>query len=332
MKGPRVQFGVLNPGDDAASTIKAAVRAEELGYASFFVGHHRFTPGFGYTQHPWIVLSAVAALTSEIRLGTSIFLLPLSHPLDVAEEVASLDVISKGRVIFGAGLGYRQYEYDAVGLPYRRRGALMSECLEVVQKVWESEHVSHAGEFFTFDDVTLTPRPIQQPRPPIWIGANSDTAMRRASRLADGWLAGFSDRLPKLAPKLDEYRRLATENGRSSTVALMRMVGIGATRAYVEENWLPDVLGMLRNYVRVQAPAERGDAQADKMRAAGSGKIGIEELGNDVFVAGTPQDCIAAVRRGVDETQCDVMLLSFGGPDKLAAMEIFAREVMPAFV
>ncbi len=97
----------------------------------------------------------------------------------------------------------------------------MSECLDVVQKVWASEHVSHAGEFFTFDDVTLTPRPVQQPRPPIWIGANSDTAMRRAARSADGWLAGFSDRLPKLAPKLGGWPK-GKKRGKRKRIARRR--------------------------------------------------------------------------------------------------------------
>jgi alkanesulfonate monooxygenase SsuD/methylene tetrahydromethanopterin reductase-like flavin-dependent oxidoreductase (luciferase family) len=132
-----MQFGILNSETDPKLVLERAVQAEELGFASFFVGHHRFTPGFGQTQHPWILLSAIAARTERIRLGTSIFLLPLSHPLDVAEEVASLDSLSGGRVIFGPGLGYRAYEFEALGLPYHRRGRLMSECLEIVQGAWE---------------------------------------------------------------------------------------------------------------------------------------------------------------------------------------------------
>jgi alkanesulfonate monooxygenase SsuD/methylene tetrahydromethanopterin reductase-like flavin-dependent oxidoreductase (luciferase family) len=194
-----MQFGILDSDTDPRAVVDRAVRAEELGFASFFVGHHRFTPGFGQTQHPWIVLSAIAARTERIRLGTSIFLLPLSHPLEVAEQVASLDVLSRGRVILGVGLGYRPYEFEALGLTYGRRGELMSECLEVVRGAWEHESCSHDG------------------------------------------------------------------------------------------------------------------------------------FGTDTFIAGTPDDCSAGLRRAIDETGCDHVLVYTGGPPSLEAMEMFSREVMSAF-
>ncbi len=326
-----MDFGVLDSGADPDEVLRMAVRAEELGFSSIFVGHHRFTPGFGFTQHPWIMLSAIAARTEHLRLGTSIFLLPLANPLDVAEEVASLDVLSKGRVIFGPGLGYRPYEYEALGLPYHRRGKLMSECLEVVQLAWEQERFSHQGEFFSFDDVGVTPRPVQKPRPPIWVGANSDAGMHRAARLADGWTVGFSDRLPKLVPRLADYRKRAADSGRTATVCLMRLVGIGETREQVDREWLPEILKMLRSYARVEAPAEKGDATAAKLRAAQGGSVGVADIGSDMFVAGTPDDCFKAVRRCISETGCDHLMMSFGGPDKLAAMELFGRAVIPAF-
>jgi probable F420-dependent oxidoreductase len=326
-----MEFGLLMSESIDEMATQCAV-AEDLGYASVFVGHHRFTPGFSrFGAHPLVVLSAVAERTERIRLGTSIHLLPTQHPLDVAEEFASLDVLSNGRLIFGPGLGYRQYEYDPVERPYHERGALFSECLEVVQRVWAEESVSYHGKYFHFDDVTLTPRPVQAPRPPIWVGANSDAGMRRAARLADGWIVGFADRLPRLAPRLAEYRALAAENGRSSQVCLMRLVGIGASRDDVEQDWLPGVLDMLRGYRRAQAPAETNDAQADRMRAAGRGQASLTDLGDDMFIAGTPEDCIRSIQRCVDETACDHILVSVGGSDPRAALRLFAREVIPAF-
>lgn len=326
-----MQFGVLDPGVDPRAVLERAVLADELGFTTFFVGHHRFTPGFGQTQHPWIMLSAIAARTERIRLGTSIFLLPLSHPLEVAEQVASLDVLSQGRMIFGPGLGYRKYEYDAVGLPYERRGRLMTECLEVLRGVWENESYSHHGEFYSFDDVTLTPRPVQQPGIPIWVGANSDAAMRRAARLGDGWIVGFSDRLPSLVPRLAEYRSIAAAHGRPSDVALMRLVGLGATRADVEASWLPAIYQMLRGYARVQAPTERGDRTEASLKAANKGAISLADMGNDMLIAGTPDDCIAGIQRAIAETGCDQILVSTGGEPSVEMMQMFSREVMPAF-
>ncbi|MGE0383188.1 MAG: LLM class flavin-dependent oxidoreductase [Gammaproteobacteria bacterium] len=325
-----VDIGILDSDTDPQAMIRRAVRAEELGFASYFVGHHRFTPGFGQTQHPWIVLSAIAARTARIRLGTSIFLLPLSHPLEVAEQVASLDVLSAGRVIFGPGLGYRPYEFQALGLPYERRGRLMSECLEVVQGAWRQESFSYQGEFFSFRDVTVTPRPVQRPFIPIWVGANTDPAMQRAARLGDGWIVGFSDRLPRLLPKLQSYRALAASHARPATVCLMRLVGLGGSREEVERDWLPTVYGMLRNYAKVQAPVERGDATEQSLKAANRGAIRLAEMGSDMLVAGTPDDVIAGLRRSIVETGCEHLVIYTGGPPAERTMELFSREVMPA--
>lgn len=325
------RFGVLLTGDTAEVTIARAELADRLGFDSVFVGHHRFTPGFGLTIHPWILLSAIAARTERIKLSTSIFLLPLSHPLDVAEEVASLDVLSGGRVILGPGLGYRPYEFDALQLPYRRRGRLMSECLEVIQGVWEHESFSYEGEFFQFADVTVTPRPVQQPRPPIWVGANLDPAVDRAARLADGWIVGFNERLPKLVGRLDRYRAMACEHGRSSTVALMRLVGMAATRDEVETAWLPAVYDMLRSYAKVEAPTDRGDDTERALKATRRGDMSLAQMGNDMFVAGTPDDVIAGIRRSVDETLCDEVLVYTGGMPSEEFLRMFASEVLPAF-
>ena len=325
-----MKFGFLLPEIDS-DALALCAEAEGMGFDSVFVGHHRFTPGFGHTVNPLVLLSAIAARTERLLLGTSIQLLATQHPLDVAEEYASLDVLSGGRVIFGPGLGYRDYEYSAVERPYHQRGALFAECLEIVQRVWEEESVTHNGRYFRFDDVTLTPRPAQAPRPPIWVGANSEAGMRRAARLADGWIVGFADRLPKLAGRLAEYRCLAGESGRSSTVCLMRLVGIGRSREAVEADWLPAVIGMLRGYRRVNAPAETGDAQADRIRSAGRGTARLADLGDDMFVAGTPEDCVASVQRCRDETQCDHLVVSVGGSDPAGALRLFAREVIPAF-
>jgi probable F420-dependent oxidoreductase len=326
-----VGFGLLLTGDTADVTIARAELAEELGFDTVYVGHHRFTPGFGYTIHPWILLAAIAARTERIRLATSIFLLPLSHPLDVAEEVASLDVLSGGRVILGPGLGYRPYEYEAMELPYHRRGRLMSECLEVVRGVWEHESFSYDGEFFHFTDVTLTPRPVQRPSIPIWVGANLDAGVDRAARLGDGWVVGFNERLPKLVGRLERYRSMAVEHGRSANVSLMRLVGMGATRDEVEAEWLPAVYDMLRSYAKVEAPTDRGDATERSLKAARRGDIALADLGNDMFVAGTPDDVIAGIRRSIDETHCDEVLVYTGAMPSEEFLRLFAAEVMPVF-
>jgi len=320
--------GAESWGDGMADVYEWCTRAEELGFDFGTVGHHRFTPGF--SASPWVYLSAIAARTTTLRLGTGVFLLPLDHPLDVAEEIATLDQVSGGRAFLGAGLGYRRYEWDALQLPYERRGTRMTEALEIVQRAWTEEKVSFHGEHFDFDEVEVLPKPVQQPRPPVWIGANVGPGIRRAARLADAWMVGFGDRLPALEPKVADFRKQSAANGRAGEICLMRLVGIGQNRDDVERDWLPPVLTMLRSYRRAGAPGERNEDASQKLRRD-SGRSMLAELGNDMFVAGTPDDVIAGIRRCQELTGCEHFMPTLGGPDPWAALELFGREVIPAF-
>jgi probable F420-dependent oxidoreductase len=327
-----VKFGIGIPTrvdatapDPLRTTIEWCTRAEEVGFDFGTVGHHRFTSG--YTASPWVLLSAIAARTSTLRLGTGIFLLPLDHPLDVAEEVATLDQISGGRAFLGAGLGYRRYEWDALQLPYERRGSRMTEALEIVQRAWTEEKISFHGEHFSFDDVEVLPKPVQQPRPPVWVGANVAPGIRRAARLADAWMVGFGDRLPALAPRVAAYRADAAAHGRAGEICLMRLVGIGTSREHVENEWLPATLAMLRGYRRAGAPGERDDDASHKLRSGG-GRSTLAELGNDLFIAGTRDDVVDGIRRCQEATGCEYFMPTLDNRD---ALELFGREVIPAF-
>lgn len=306
---------------------RRAEAADEAGFDMVVVPHHRFTTG--YPVSPWVMLGAIAARTTRVRLGTNVFILPLDHPLDVAEQVATVDQLSDGRVFVGAGLGYRPYEYEALGLRFDRRGAMMGECLEVLQRTLAEEAVSFHGRFFDFSDLTVVPRPVQRPRPPIYVGANSEAGIRRAARLADGYLVPFPDPLPKVVDTLAWYRREAAEAGRSATVVLGRSIGIGSSRRAVEEEWLPDILRVMRGYRRAGAPTERNEAMASKLRSGG-GLTTLDDLGDDVFIAGTPDDVVAGLRRAREMTGCDVVLATPSGPDPEEAWRLFTREVMPA--
>ena len=333
----KISFGVSVPtpdpqqGPDAfAHCFHWCERAEALGFDFVTLGHHRFTAG--YQASPWVALGAIAARTTTLRLGTGVFILPLDHPLDVAEEVATVDLISGGRVFLGAGLGYRRYEWDALNLPYERRASRMEECLTVLQEVWTHEKASFHGSHFSFDDVTVLPRPVQQPRPPVWIGANLAPAIARAARLADAWIVGFGDRLDALGDRVTDFRLQSHANDRLGEICLMRLVGIGGSRESVESDWLPATLDMLRGYRRAGAPGERDDDTAKQSRSREGLRLG--EAGQGMFIAGTPDDVIAGITEAHKVTGCEYLQPSFGGggPDAvLRALELFGREVIPAF-
>lgn len=158
--------------------------ARTLGFESVWASQHFLADPFAYFQ-PIPVLSRLAADAAGMRLGTNVLLLPLHHPLDVAEQLATLDVLSGGAVVFGVGLGYRDAENLAMGHAPVRRVRRLEEGLAIVMQLWQDEVVSYRGQEFTLDDVRLSVRPLQRPRPPIWLGASTSAGIERAARLGD---------------------------------------------------------------------------------------------------------------------------------------------------
>lgn len=322
---------VEQPGfDPFRGTFELAALAEELGFHGVFVGHHHFTPG--YETAPWVVLAAVAARTERIRLGTSVFLLPTHHPLDIAEQVATLDRISAGRVIVGVGLGYRAYEYEAFQLPYRRRGARLEEALEILPKVWTGQPVTHRGEQFAFDDVVVYPTPLQRPHPPIWVGAVARAAQDRAARLGDGWMSDIMEPLERERVLADRYRGLCERHGRTPTVCLLRTAAIAERRDDLESSWLARTAAWQLGYWRAGARGRDDDGVFSALERGD--EVPLERFAHDRLIAGTPEDCITQLRRWSETVRPDHVLLGLQGPDEglasqRAAIELFGREVLP---
>lgn len=136
---------------------------------------------------PLISLAAMAGATSRIILGTGVINIPYRDPLNTAKMVATLDVLSGGRVIIGAGLGWMKEEFDALNVPYDERAARTEEYLAICKSLWTEEFPSYDGRFFRFSGIKFEPKPVQRPHPPVWIGGYSDPAIRRALRIGNGW-------------------------------------------------------------------------------------------------------------------------------------------------
>ena len=151
--------------------IARAVLAEELGYEGFWVTEHHFHWFGGAHANPLVALSAIAARTRTLRLGTAVTLLPYRHPLLVAEEFACLDNLSHGRVDLGVGRGFIKTEYDGLGISMAESRPRFDESLEVIRRAWTEREVTHKGQFWQFEETELVPKPVQQPHPPIWVGA-----------------------------------------------------------------------------------------------------------------------------------------------------------------
>jgi probable F420-dependent oxidoreductase len=201
--------------------ILATVRlAEELGFDSVWVTDHILVPQtleIIYRDHmldPLALLNYVAAITTRVKIGTSVIILPYRNPIVVAKMLATTDQLSAGRLIFGAAVGWMEPEFAALGVPFADRGAFSDECLRLIKTLWTQEKVSFEGRYFTFTDMQASPRPLQLPHPPIWVGGNSPRARRRVAEFGDGWHATATP-LDELKAGIADARNKWARRGRT---------------------------------------------------------------------------------------------------------------------
>jgi probable F420-dependent oxidoreductase len=172
-----------------ARNLDVAALVDELGYDSVWLTEHHFVED-GYTPSTMPVAAAIAARTRRVRIGTNVLLAPFHHPVRLAEDTSAVDLLSGGRLVVGIGSGYRPQEFAGYGIDRRHRGDLTDEVVEVLLRCWTEERVSHEGRFFQLHDVAVTPKPLQRPHPPLYLGGINPRALRRAARLSDGRVAG----------------------------------------------------------------------------------------------------------------------------------------------
>jgi len=195
-----INFGVAG---DVDAMVRIARAADAAGLESVWTGEHtvlpdpQVPPSPSHPRTPFldplVALGHVAAHTSRVLLGTGIVILPQRNPVTLAKELATVDVVSKGRLVFGLGSGYLEPEFRAVGAPFEARGAYTDEAIEAVLALWTMEKPRHCGRFFAFRDVDAWPRPRQRPHPPIVVGGHTRNAARRAARYGNGWYGFFMD-------------------------------------------------------------------------------------------------------------------------------------------
>jgi probable F420-dependent oxidoreductase len=225
-------FGVhlpqVGPLGRRENVLAFARRAEALGFHSLFVSDHIVIPRQIAGQYagggrfpvppdmPFLegisLLHFVAAATERILLGTSVIVLPMRNPVVTAKELATLDVLSGGRLIFGVGAGWMAEEFAALGVPFRGHGPRTDEYLEVVRRLWTEEEPSFRGRYFRLEGVGFAPKPLQQPHPPIWVGGMAEGALRRAGTYGDAWHATGTvdaDLLARSFARVQEYARQA---------------------------------------------------------------------------------------------------------------------------
>jgi probable F420-dependent oxidoreductase len=202
---------------------RLARRADELGFNSLWLFDHVAYPGknpekAAFTPEtpflaPIPTLAYLAADTKRIKLGTGVLLLALRHPLQAAKDVATLDVISGGRVIFGVGLGWLADEFDALGVPFKERAGRVRESVQILRGIWKTGRLAHSGKYYQFNEVTSYPMPVQPGGPPIWFGAAAEPALKRAAEVGDGWL-GIGGPVESVTKRIRKIREFANTAGK----------------------------------------------------------------------------------------------------------------------
>lgn len=309
--------------------------ARDLGFDTIIVGQHFLSTPFQEPQ-PVPLLARLAAESGSMRLGISILLAALLPPVEVAETGATLDLITDGRFICGLGLGYRQEEFDAFGVPLTDRVRRFEENVALIRRLWTEDSVTHESAHCRLDGVRLSLKPLQQPHPPIWIAALSQASLRYAIRNGHHLLTTlFRDPIERVAERLRDYRQMLAEAGKSpadSQMGVLRIAHVAENDATAREV-VPHVVKNHRTWHHLHFGTERvagGIVGTDPVENEPSPEEMFERL-----IIGSPDRCIKQIR-ALQEVGVELLLLNmnFGKithREAMRSLRLFGAEVMPAF-
>ena len=344
-----LNFGLLLPfrnptewkrsfADIYSEHIDSAAYAEEIGYDTIWTTEHHFCED-GWSPSLLPILSAIAARTKTIRIGTFVIVLPYHHPVRVAEDAATVDIISNGRLDLGFGQGYWLSEFASFNISRKQRVSRLTEGIEIIEKCFTEKNFSYDGKYWKLNDIELNPRPIQRPKPPIWVAAQAENSARRVARLGYH-LSGtggvdlqqyYDSELNKLGQSFDDHQ-----------ISQCRAVYLAESREKAWDDCEKHLHYMMSMYDKRYKEADDMKAGAQIMSAPMIPPIG--KLRNDKSVSffgapliiGTPDDAIAEIERYQKTSRVThlVMWMHMAGmPIKKIrnSMSLFATEVMPLF-
>jgi alkanesulfonate monooxygenase SsuD/methylene tetrahydromethanopterin reductase-like flavin-dependent oxidoreductase (luciferase family) len=314
-------------------TLDAAEVAEEAGFDGVFVPEHHMMPD-GYLPAPLVACGALAARTRRVDVGTTVFLLPYYNPVQVAEQSAMVDVISGGRMRLGCGLGALPEEFALYGLDNRTQISRFEEAIGLVQQAWSGAELNHHGKHFTATGrITPTPQNAQ-----LWLGAMSDGGVRRAARFGVPWVTDPLHNVNVMAEWAAKYRQAGAEAGTqdSQQIVLLRDGWVADSVAEVERVWWPCIRAEHWFYFK-QIPRWVADREPFLADVREESDFHFAKHRIDRLVAGTPDDCIDAIKKFSESINMDYLIMSFrmaAGPDheeELRCIRRFGRDVIPAF-
>jgi probable F420-dependent oxidoreductase len=315
--------------------IAEAQVAEQAGFDSCLMPEHH-QHSHGAFPSPLLVAAAIAAQTTRLRVGSGVLLLPLYHPVRVAEDGAMVDLLSKGRLILGVGAGVLGADFAAVGVPQRQRPSRFDEGLQIVKRAWTEEQVSFFGQRYRLHHVAVTPKPVQQPHPPLWVAGMADEGIKRAARLGDAWFMDLLGNIHTLGRRAVLYRQTCSQWGKSPYIAALREAWVADTTAQADQEYAPHVMGFHRGAYR--AGAYHPATEPWLATVTSEAEFTYEQVKQDRFIVGSPADCIQQIEALQHETGVNYLVLHFRHPtgptheQVCQAIRLFGAQVIPHFV
>ena len=240
------------------------VRAEEFGFDSIWPAEHHFSE-YGYCASPAVTLAALASRTQRIRLGTGVVVLPLNHPVRVAEDFAILDLLSGGRVDLGVGRGYQPHEFNGYGVDQARSRDIFRESVEIIHSAWTKERFDYDGEFYQLHNLSVRPKPLQKPHPPMWMASLSPETFQLCGQYGFNLMCApvFGFDVNKGAAQIEEYRQALRDHGRNPAeheVAALIMTYVAETEQEALADFKDAVMWYFRTFAKYIAPPKGAPA------------------------------------------------------------------------
>jgi luciferase family oxidoreductase group 1 len=319
-----------------ARGIRIARSADKLGFESIWCAEHHFST-YGYLSRPLMLATHIASRTERIRVGTAVIVLPLHHPLIVAEDIATADLLTGGRLDIGLGRGYQTYEFERLGLSLGDSRERFEEGLDILLKAFEGKPFSYEGKYYRFGETSVFPTPVQKPHPPLWIVGQSQESViataRRGFNIVSGGFGVPIERLREFRQSLDA---MPIDPATRQRIRVSTQRPVYVTR---DESELPAIVEQARWNMRVTLSLRQGLERVEGGRAIAvpfEKEPDTRELLERYFIMGTPKTCIERLKAVKDAMKIDHFNASFWFGDLTEeqvqrSMRLFAEEVMPAF-
>jgi alkanesulfonate monooxygenase SsuD/methylene tetrahydromethanopterin reductase-like flavin-dependent oxidoreductase (luciferase family) len=327
-----MNFGVKPAEGDGRfrEAVEQTRTAEEYGFETVFLSEHNGFPGGGYWPHPLLALAGLARETDRIELSTAVSLLPLTNPVELAGEIALLDVVSDGRATPGFGAGWREIEFEAFGVPFEERGARMTEYLDIVTSLLEPGPTTYDGEFFSFEAFELTPRPVQEPRPELLLGGVGKHALERAVEFGAGWISPSGD-LDKLGYHAEQFR----DGGVDRLIIQLEAAVVREDPEHAREAGKRFVRMQKKPLIEAENPHSGDDYGLAELESTLENSF-EEYITERAILVGTPDECIEQLDRiesatGCEQVVCRVSNHSWPHDESLETLELLGEAVLPSF-